>query len=190
VAKEFKDLDLTQIKVLSQSEFHEARFAALAILTARFKRSKSDADRQELFDFYLSLLELGVVNNWDLIDSTAPYLGRQLLGSNPIAFLKTLANSGDLWKQRAAIMFTYGLVAEFELRPTFEIVEYLMDHEHDLIHKASGWMLREAGKKDLTKLRAFLEVHSAAMPRTMLRYAIEKMSKEERGYWLSQKSLK
>lgn len=188
VAKEFKDLGLDQIEVLSQSSYHEERFAALAILTNQFKKSKSAAERTELFDFYLMLLDLGVVNNWDLIDSTAPYLGRQLLGSNPIGFLKQLADSGDLWKQRAAVMFTFALVAEHELQPTFEIVEHLLDHDHDLIHKACGWMLREAGKRDLAKLRAFLDAHAASMPRTMLRYAIEKMSKDERADWLSRRS--
>ena len=85
-------------------------------------------------------------------------------------------------------MFNYALIRQYELEPTFEIVEYLMDHEHDLIHKAAGWMLREAGKKDLAALRRFLEGFSATMPRTMLRYAIEKMSREERDHWLSQKS--
>ena len=188
VAKEFQDLSLEQIQVLSQSSFHEERFAALAILTNRFKKSKSLAERAGLFDFYLKLLDLGVVNNWDLIDSTAPYLGRQLLGSNSMDFLKQLADTGDLWKQRAAVMFTFALIAEHELEPTFEIVEYLLDHEHDLIHKACGWMLREAGKRDLAKLRAFLDSYAATMPRTMLRYAIEKMSREQRSSWLSRKS--
>lgn len=190
VAKEFKDLPYSEIRRLAQSEFHEARFAALAILTNRFKKSKSVQERQQIFDFYLDLLDLGVVNNWDLIDSTAPYLGRHLLGGDPIPFLKSLADSGDLWKQRAAIMFTFALIAEYELDPTFEIVKHLMEHKHDLIHKAGGWMLREAGKKDLTRLRDFLDLHAEHMPRTMLRYSIEKLSKAERVDWLSRKSQK
>jgi 3-methyladenine DNA glycosylase AlkD len=85
-------------------------------------------------------------------------------------------------------MFNFSLLREYELEPTFEIVEYLIDHEHDLIHKAAGWMLREAGKRDLAALRRFLDRHSATMPRTMLRYAIEKMSREERDRWLTQRS--
>ena len=110
--------------------------------------------------------------------------------ADPMGFLKELAATGDLWQQRAAIMFTFALIAEYELAPTFQIVEELIGHEHDLIHKASGWMLREAGKKDLRALREFLEKHAATMPRTMLRYAIEKLSKEERADWLSRRSQK
>ena len=188
VAKEFKDLGLDEIRELALGEFHEERFAALAILVNRFKTSKDQANKSELFDFYLGLLDLGRVNNWDLIDASAPYLGRQLLGSNPMPLLYRLADSGDLWKQRASIMFTFALIHEHELEPTFAIVEHLIDHEHDLIHKAAGWMLREAGKRDLLALRTFLDTHSATMPRTMLRYAIEKMSKAERADWLSRKS--
>lgn len=190
VAKRFKSLPATEIVALARSNYHEERFAALAILTNRFKKSKSSTERAELFQLYLYLLDLGVVNNWDLIDSTAPYLGKQLLGSDPIEFLKQLADSKNLWKQRAAVMLTFAFVTEYELGPTFEIVEYLMGHQHDLIHKASGWMLREAGKRDLASLRSFLEVNAARMPRTMLRYSIEKLSKEERAHWLSRKSQK
>jgi 3-methyladenine DNA glycosylase AlkD len=149
VAKEFKDLPLTEIEQLALGTYHEERFAALAIFTNRYKKSKDDGLKLELFEFYLELLNLGRVNNWDLIDASAPYLGRQLLGTDPMPFLIGLADTGNLWKQRAAIMFTFALIREHELEPTFAIVEHLIDHEHDLIHKASGWMLREAGKRDL-----------------------------------------
>ena len=191
VAKEFKDLPLDQIKQLALGEYHEERFAAFAILVSQYKRAKELELRESLFEFYLELLDLGRVNNWDLIDSTAPYLGKQLMSmDDPVGFQKSLASTGDLWKQRAAIMFNFALIAEYELGPTFEIVEELLDHKHDLIHKASGWMLREAGKKDLRALREFLEKHAATMPRTTLRYAIEKMTKQERADWLSRKSQK
>lgn len=188
VSKTFANLPRLEIKKLALGKFHEERFAAVAILVLQFKKAKLPADRQEIFDLYLGLLDLGRVNNWDLIDASAPYLGNQLVGSNPMPLLLELADSGDLWKQRASIMLTFALIREFELEPTFAIVEHLIDHEHDLIHKAAGWMLREAGKKDLRALRVFLEKHAATMPRTMLRYAIEKMSKEERADWLSRKS--
>ena len=191
VAREFKSLPQAEIEKLAMGEYHEERFAALAILVTQYKTAKTPEAKAQLFEFYLHLLKLRRVNNWDLIDSTAPYLGRQLLKTaDPMGFLKKLAATGDLWQQRAAIMFTFALIAEYELAPTFLIVEELIDHEHDLIHKASGWMLREAGKKDLRALREFLEKHAATMPRTMLRYAIEKLSKEERADWLSRRSKK
>ena len=191
VAREFKSLPQAEIEKLAMGEYHEERFAALAILVTQYKTAKTPEAKAQLFEFYLHLLKLRRVNNWDLIDSTAPYLGRQLLKTaDPMGFLKKLAATGDLWQQRAAIMFTFALIAEYELAPTFLIVEELIDHEHDLIHKASGWMLREAGKKDLRALREFLEKHAATMPRTMLRYAIEKLSREERVDWLSRRSKK
>ena len=191
VAREFKSLPQAEIEKLAMGEYHEERFAALAILVTQYKTAKTPEAKAQLFEFYLHLLKLRRVNNWDLIDSTAPYLGRQLLKTaDPMGFLKKLAATGDLWQQRAAIMFTFALIAEYELAPTFLIVEELIDHEHDLIHKASGWMLREAGKEDLRALREFLEQHAATMPRTMLRYAIEKLSKEERADWLSRRSKK
>ena len=189
VAKQFKLLPLEEIRKLAMGSYHEERFCALAILVGRYKSAKSREEKDRLFDFYLELLDSGRVNNWDLVDCSAPYLGAHLVGKPDIVeYLKALADTGDLWKQRAAIMFNYALQRQSELEPTFQIVEHLIDHEHDLIHKASGWMLREAGKKDLAALRRFLDAHAATMPRTMLRYAIEKMTREERDHWLSQKS--
>ena len=189
VAKQFEALPLDEIKKLAMGSFHEERFCALAILVGQYKSAKTHGEKQRLFDFFLELLDAGRVNNWDLVDCSATHLGAQLLGREDVfEYLKTFADSGDLWKQRVSIIFTYALIRELELEPTFQIVEYLIDHEHDLIHKASGWMLREAGKKDLAALRRFLDAHAATMPRTTLRYAIEKMSREERDHWLSQKS--
>lgn len=188
IARQFSTLPLAEIARLSASKFHEERFAALAILVIQFKRAKDVRRRSELFEFYLRLLRLGHVNNWDLVDASAPYLGRQLLELDPMPLLYELADSGELWQQRAAIMLTFALITEHELAPTFEIVEHLIAHEHDLIHKAGGWMLREAGKRDLRALREFLGTYASSMPRTMLRYAIEKMSKAERADWLSRKS--
>ncbi len=188
VAKQFKTLPLDEIKKLAMGSFHEERFCALAILVGQYKSAKTHGEKQRLFDFFLELLDAGRVNNWDLVDCSAPYIGAHLVGREDIVdYLKQLADTGDLWKQRVAIMFNYALIKQHELEPTFQIVEHLIDHEHDLIHKASGWMLREAGKKDLAALRRFLDVHAATMPRTMLRYAIEKMTREERDHWLSQR---
>lgn len=187
IAKKYAALSLTEIEKLAQSKFHEERFTATIILVNQFKKSKKPDERKKLFDFYLNLINSGAVNNWDLIDVSAPYLGEYLLDAkDPLLFLNKLAKSKNLWNQRAAIMFTWAFIREHDLEPTFTITQLHLKHPHDLIHKACGWMLREAGKRDLSALRSFLTEHSATMPRTMLRYTIEKLSETERKKWLSQ----
>lgn len=187
IAKKYSALSLTEIEKLAKSKFHEERFTATVILVNQFKKSRKAEERKKLFDFYLKLINSGAVNNWDLIDVSAPYLGEYLLDSKePIMFLEKLAKSKNLWNQRAAIMFTWAFIREHDLQPTFTITQLHLKHPHDLIHKACGWMLREAGKRDLSALRLFLTEHSAIMPRTMLRYSIEKLSETERKKWLSQ----
>jgi len=189
VAKEFSNSSWEVILELSTSEYHEVRFCALAILTNQYEKSKDSAIKQDLFRKYLSLYESGAVNNWDLVDATATRFGRELIGDpNAIEFLLERARSSNLWSQRSAVILTFPQIAEYELLPTMVICEELIDHEHDLIQKAVGWALREAGKKDLKMLRDFLSKHAATMPRTALRYAIEKMSEAERREWLSRKS--
>ena len=188
IAKEFKDLPISDLERLLQSQYHEERFCAVVILVERFKKSKSKEAKLELFEQYLRFLDSGRVNNWDLVDVSAPYFGQALLlDESLIDVMWELSRSENLWKQRAAVMFNYALIREHELGPIFELAESLLAHPHDLMHKACGWMLREAGKQDLQALRLFLDQHVTVMPRTMLRYAIEKMSKTERAEWLSRK---
>jgi 3-methyladenine DNA glycosylase AlkD len=188
IAKRFKDLPVGDLRALLASKYHEERFCAVVILLERFKREKSNAVKLELFQDYLRFLDLGGINNWDLVDVSAPYFGQALLLDDSLLdVMWELSRSENLWKQRAAVMFNYALIREHELRPTFELVESLLTHPHDLMHKACGWMLREAGKQDLAALRRFLEQNLGQMPRTMLRYSIEKMSKAERADWLSRK---
>lgn len=189
IAKVFRDLPETALFKLLDSSFHEERFCAVVILVDRFKKTKDSKTKIELFHTYLKFLDHGGLNNWDLIDASAPYFGEALLIDPDLQEkMWDLSRSKDLWQQRAAVMFNYALIREYELQPIFEITEALIHHEHDLIHKACGWMLREAGKRDLRALRSFLNDHAATMPRTMLRYAIEKMPKTERADWLSRKS--
>ena len=177
VAKAHKQLELAEIKKLAHNKYHEARFAALAIVVMQYKAAKDQATRDKLFATYLELLKAGVVNNWDLVDSTAPYLGVQLLDlENPVGYLKDLAQ-GNLWEQRAAIMLTWAFIREGNLEPTFQMSEHFLAHPHDLIHKACGWMLRESGKKDQQALVEFLTQHKDQMPRVMFRYAIERLPK-------------
>lgn len=190
VAKEFQGSDWEKILDLSKSEYHEERFCALVILTNQYEKAKDKATKEDLFGKYLKLYLTGAVNNWDLVDATATRFGKELIGDpEAISFLLERARDKNLWIQRSAVILTFPLIAEYELLPTMVVCEELIDHEHDLIQKAVGWALREAGKKDLRMLRDFLEKHAATMPRTALRYAIEKMSEKERRDWLSRKSL-
>jgi 3-methyladenine DNA glycosylase AlkD len=185
VAKRHQELTLDQIKKLASSKYHEERFIALAIMVLQFKKAKAAAAKKQLLDTYLELLKDNRVNNWDLVDASAPYLGVYLLDfPGAKALLAKLAKSKNLWEQRASIMFTWAYIRAGQLEVSTKQVELFLDHPHDLIHKASGWMLREVGKKDLKLLRSFLDAYAAVMPRVMLRYSIEKMSASERAKWL------
>ena len=189
VAKRHQGLSLEHIGKLANSKFHEERFIALAILVLRFKSSKQLASQKLLFETYLELLKANKVNNWDLVDASAPYLGVYLLDyPGATALLVRLAKSKNLWEQRASIMFTWAYIRAGRLDVTTKQVALFLKHPHDLIHKAGGWMLREAGKKNLAVLRTFLDSHAAVMPRVMLRYAIEKLSSAERAKWLAKKN--
>ena len=182
IAKAHSDLDLAELDVLARGKYHEERFASLAILVLQFKAAKPKTapgrqQRNDLFEKFLELLRDGYVNNWDLVDSTAPYLGVHLLGlEDPIGYLKDLAK-GNLWEQRAAVMFTWAFIRAGDLEPTFSMAEHYLTHPHDLIHKATGWMLRECGKRDKQALVDFLNQHKDQMPRVMFRYAIERLPK-------------
>lgn len=178
VAKKNKDMPLAEIKRLLKNEFHEARLTALLILG--YKYAKADAQtKKEIYDFYLKNTKY--INNWDLVDSSASYIvGAYCLETNDFDILYKLAKSESLWEQRIAIVATLHLIRNIRFKETLEISEILLNHKHDLIHKAVGWMLREVGKKDLKPLREFLDKHSKTMPRTMLRYAIERLDGGEK----------
>ena len=185
VAAKCKHLSLSEIERLTSSRFHEFRLCGLVILTLQFKSSKDPLDHQKIFNFYMTQAKAGYVNNWDLVDVTAPILGAYLVGQkDPYPFLQKLSRSKSLWDRRLAIIFTFAFIRAGELDPTIETSQRLLKDDHDLIHKAVGWMLREVGKRDIQILREFLNENSQEMPRTMLRYAIEKMSETERRKWL------
>ena len=130
-------------------------------------------------------LQAGHVNNWDLVDVTAPIIGEYLIDSNdPYILLYKLAGSRSLWQRRVSMVFTFAFIRSGDIEPTFVMAEKLLGDKHDLIHKAVGWALREAGKLNGIALRKFLSAHSHEMPRTMLRYSIEKFSERERKKWL------
>jgi 3-methyladenine DNA glycosylase AlkD len=189
VAREYKNASWETIRELSKGEYHEDRLCAVVILTTQFEKAKDKAVRKDLFEKYLSLYDSGCINSWDLVDVSANRFGRELIADpKAIEFLLERAKSKNLWIQRSAVILTFPMIAQFDMAPTLTICEELLDHPHDLIHKAVGWALREVGKKDLRALRDFLEQHAATMPRTALRYAIEKLSEKERQDWLSRKA--
>jgi 3-methyladenine DNA glycosylase AlkD len=193
VASQFRELPLDEVDALAASEIHEHRYCALVILLDQFERASKPAAKavdgqmpQQLFDRYLSYYDRGFVNNWDLVDISAPRFGVQLLGRpNAMKFLIALSEHENLWHQRVAMIFTFAFLRDGEFEPTLELARRYLTHEHDLIHKASGWLLREVGKRDQEVLRAFLAQHAPAMPRTALRYAIERLPEVERKTWLA-----
>jgi len=185
VAKEYKAISLDEIDVLVRSKFHEVRLCGLVILTLQYKAAKERKTKKKLFDLYLKAMTDGYINNWDLVDVTAPIIGEYLIDSDdPYVLLYKLAKSKSLWQRRVSMVFTFAFIRSGDIEPTFEIAEKLLHDKHDLIHKAVGWALREAGKLNGIALRNFLATHSHEMPRTMLRYSIEKFSERERKKWL------
>lgn len=174
VAKEFKDVGFDIIEKLIHSPWHEMRMCALLILVDNSKKSVS----KEIFDFYLS--QTKHINNWDLVDLSAPQIvGKYLLNKNHDILYK-LAKSNLLWDNRIAIVSTLTFIRNNDLDDTFKLSLKMMQHKHDLMHKSIGWMLREAGKRDTKRLYDFVNEYKTIMPRTMLRYSIEKFDKETR----------
>ena len=185
----WKQLDFPALEACVGSEFHEVRLAALLALVEIFKHSKRSPVRpgmtqQACVDFYLAHTER--INNWDLVDlSCYPLLGEWLLDKDR-TLLYDLARGGKtLWEQRIGMVSTMTFVRHGQLEDTFAIADILLHHPHDLIHKAVGWLLREAGKKDKAALVAYLQPRYQGMPRTMLRYAIEKFPEAERQLYLT-----
>jgi 3-methyladenine DNA glycosylase AlkD len=185
VAKEYKAISLDEIDVLVRSKFHEVRLCGLVILTLQYKAAKERKTKKKRFDLYMKAMTDGYINNWDLVDVTAPIIGEYLIDSDdPYVLLYKLAKSKSLWQRRVSMVFTFAFIRSGDIEPTFEIAEKLLHDKHDLIHKAVGWALREAGKLNGIALRNFLSAHSHEMPRTMLRYSIEKFPERERKKWL------
>jgi 3-methyladenine DNA glycosylase AlkD len=188
IAKKYQILSLSEIEKLTSSKLHEVRLCGLVIITMQYKRAKGEIEQKRLFEFYLKQIKKGRVNNWDLVDVTAPIMGGYLIPrSDSMQLLKKLAKSKDLWQRRSAILFTFAYIRKRELKPTITIVKMLINDKHDLIQKASGWALRELGKKNVSLLREFLRDNSTKMGRTSLRYAIERLPNAERKRWLDSK---
>ena len=190
VAKRFYGLPLAEIKVLLMSEWHDDRLLALIILVHQYRRADA-LGQQAIYRFYMA--QIGRVNNWDLVDSSAPYIVGPYLRDRPdkMAVLQALAAAESLWERRIAMLATFDYIRQGSADETLAIAEQLLRDRHDLIQKAVGWMLREVGKRvDRQRLLDFLNVHAAAMPRTSLRYAIEHLDAEQRAYYRALKAVK
>ena len=181
IARRHRELPLPALAQVLASPYHEHRQAALFVLADRYRRA-APADQEAIAGFYLEHLD--AVNSWDLVDGSAPHiLGAHLL-SQDRAVLYELARSGELWRQRVAVLATFRFIQAGRFDDTLRLAELLRDHPHDLIHKAVGWMLREIGKRDQATEERFLARHAPRMPRTMLRYAIEKFEPDLRRHYL------
>lgn len=177
LVREFATLDRPSIGSLLKSPWHEERLLAVLILGRQYEQG-SDAERKAIFALYLRSLRY--INNWDIVDSSAPHIvGRHLDGQGRATLLR-LAKARLLWSRRVAILATFHTIRRNDFADTRAIATVLLNDEHDLIHKAVGWMLREVGQRDMRALTAFLDRHAPAMPRTMLRYALEKLPSQQR----------
>jgi 3-methyladenine DNA glycosylase AlkD len=187
VVRDGDGLPLAEMAKLVASPWHEDRLAGLLIAVRHFARTSEVAKRRELFAFYLEAAKAGRINNWDLVDVTAEHVVGGWLWARPERgrTLDRLARSRSLWERRIAVLATLHFIRRGEFADTLRLATALRDDPHDLMHKAVGWMLREVGKRDRAALDGFLAEHAARMPRTMLRYAIEKHGAAERARWLA-----
>ena len=175
---------IADILEMLSHEIHEFRLSALLALVHRYKKAKTADEQTVIVDFYLANAHR--CNNWDLVDLSAPYiLGTHLLNHHSPTMLDTLAASDNLWRQRIAIVATLTLIRNNRFDDTLHLAEHYLTHTHPLMHKATGWMLREVGKKHLPTLLNFLDQWADMMPRTALRYAIERLTPEKRQYYMA-----
>ena len=182
VGKKYLNLSLVNLQELLNSKIHEYRLTALLILVAKYKKTDFSG-KEEIFDFYLNNTKN--INNWDLVDLSAPKIVGGYLLDKKRSLLLELAKSNYLWERRIAILSTFEFIKHNDFEDTLSISKILLHDEHDLIHKAVGWMLREIGKRDQEAEERFLKKYFKEMPRTMLRYAIEKFTENKRQFYLA-----
>jgi 3-methyladenine DNA glycosylase AlkD len=182
IAKKYRDMPLEEVLKLLQSLFHEERLTSLFILVDKYRRG-NEKTREEIVTLYLANTEH--INNWDLVDSSASKILGDWLFDKPRDILYELASSDSIWERRISIISTFAFIGQGELDDSIALAETLLDDEHDLIHKATGWVLREVGKNNEQRLLSFLDKHTHEMPRTMLRYSIEKLEETKRKHYLS-----
>jgi len=185
IAKKFSDLKLVEIKKLLISPVHEIRLIALLILVEQFSKGDLKA-KENIFNFYLKNTKY--INNWDLVDLSAYKIVGAWLLDKPTKTLETLANSKNIWERRIAVLASFARLKNNDFKLSLALAKKLLQDKHDLMQKAVGWMLREMGKKSKLELIKFLDKYATKMPRTMLRYAIERLPEKERLYYLNKKA--
>lgn len=181
VAKKYKAIGLSDLEKLLNSKFHEHRLTALYILVLQYEK-RSEEEKEAIYEFYLE--QKKQINNWDLVDTSAPKIVGVHLLNRDRSVLYKLVKSKSLWDRRIAMLATFTFIRESDFEDALKIADMLVGDSHDLIHKAVGWMLREIGKRDLKVEEQFLDRHYKTMPRTMLRYAIEKFSPAKKKHYM------
>jgi 3-methyladenine DNA glycosylase AlkD len=188
LSKKFVGMSPTEIEKLLESSVHEVRAGALSIMNYQGREKKTtDARRKELYDLYIRRHDR--INNWDLVDLAAAHVVGRYLDDRPRAILYKLAKSKNMWERRTAIVSTWYFIRQNDIEDTFKIGDILAHDEEDLVQKATGGWIREAGKRDVKRLKAFLDKHAATMPRVALRYTIEKLPRKDRDHYLSLKKI-
>lgn len=186
LAKEFSGMPVSEIEKLLESPIHEIRAGAISIMDKESRTKKiTEARRKEFYDLYMRRHDR--INNWDLVDLGCLYMTGSYLFDKPRNILYKLARSKNIWERRTAILTTCYFIRQGDITDTFKIAEILCYDKEDLLHKATGWMLRFAGAKDIKTLLGFLDKYAATMPRTLLRYAIENLDKRKRDYYMGMK---
>lgn len=186
LAKEFGEMPITEIEKLLESPVHEIRAGAVSIMDKASRNKKITAARlKEFYDLYMRRHDR--INNWDLVDLACLHMTGSYLFDKSHAVLYKLARSKNIWERRTAILSTCYFIRQGETGDTFKMAELLLKDKEDLIHKATGWMLRFAGDKDRRRLLAFLDKYAAVMPRTLLRYSIEKLDKKQKEHYMRMK---
>ena len=188
LAKEFNGMPVSEIEKLLESPIHEVRAGAVSIMDKESRSKKiTESRRKEFYELYMRRHDR--INNWDLVDLGCLYMTGSYLFDKSHAILYKLARSKNIWERRTAILSTCYFIRQGDLDDTFKIAEILVNDKEDLIHKATGWMLRFAGDKDPQKLLGFLDKYAATMPRTLLRYSIEKLTPKQKEYYMSMKKV-
>ncbi|TVQ81993.1 MAG: DNA alkylation repair protein [Flavobacteriales bacterium] len=187
IAKQFSpNISEDDLNLALTNSYHEVRFIALIILADWYKKAKMQSQRLNYYNLYLAKAREGYINNWDLIDTTTPHIvGHFCYHYESADNLYEIAKEDSLWMQRIAVLGTAYFIKQKDFLPTLMLAEYFLNHPHHLMHKATGWMLREMGKLSKESLTTFLDEYHKRMPRTMLRYAIEKLTEGERQLYLN-----
>jgi 3-methyladenine DNA glycosylase AlkD len=183
VAKKYQDISLEETLMLLESPIHEERVLALFIMVLKFNKAETDAQKKVIYKAYLANTKY--INNWDLVDLSSHEIVGKFLLDKPKKELYDLSKSKSLWERRIAIVSTARFIKHGQFKDTLKIAKILLKDSHDLIHKATGWMLREVGKRDINVLEYFLKKYCDKMPRTMLRYSIERFPENKRLAYLN-----